>query len=234
MRRDAMYALWSQAGIATTGSRGLHILGHLAQTGLICFGPRDGKQHTLTLVEEWLPRARLLDRESALGTLAGQYFTGHGPATVHDFAWWSGLTVTDARVGIELAKGQLESDVVDGRTLWFGSHGKAPSGATVYLLPAWDEYTVAYRDRADILDAKHSARVNAGGGVLKPVVVAGSRVVGTWQRTIGKAGVAVRPSLFKRLDRDVADAVDRAVARYSRFLGFRPSSHKQSVVADQR
>ena len=101
VRRDAMYAMWNEAGIATHDSRGLHILGYLARTGLICFGPRDGKQHTFTLVEEWLPTARPLERDIALGELARRYFTSHGPATVHDFAWWSGLTVTDARAGLE-------------------------------------------------------------------------------------------------------------------------------------
>ena len=49
LRRDALYELWNTAGIPTHDSRGLHLLGYLAQTGLICFGPRDGKQHTFTL-----------------------------------------------------------------------------------------------------------------------------------------------------------------------------------------
>ena len=218
IRRDAMYTLWNDAGIATTGSRGLHLVGHLAQTGLICFGPRDGKQHTLTLLEEWLPTARLLDREVALGALAERYFRSHGPATVHDFAWWSGLTLTDVRAGLELAKPRLESETIDGRTLWFVPARSPRPTSAAYLLPAWDEYTVAYRDRTDILESKQAARVNAGGGVLKPVVVIDGRVVGTWQRTIGKGGVVVRPSLFRRLVRAEADALTTAADRYRRFL----------------
>ena len=218
VRRDAMYVHWNDAGIATDGSRGLHILGYLAQTGVICFGPRDGKQHTLTLLEEWLPAARVREREEALGELARRYFTSHGPATLHDLGWWSGLTLAELRVGLEQVKADLESEEVDGRTFWFAPTATPRATRTAYLLPAWDEFTVGYRDRSDILDPKYATRVNAGGGVLKPVVVIGGRVVGTWQRTIAKGEVAVTPTWFTRLDRAATEAFDAAVDRYAGFL----------------
>lgn len=226
VRRDAMYALWNDAGIATQGSRGLYILGYLAQTGLICFGPRDGKQQTFTLVEEWLPQARPLERDIALGELARRYFTSHGPATVHDFAWWSGLTVTDARAGLDGVKSALQRETMDGRTFWFAPRAAlraASKGA--YLLPAWDEYTVAYRDRSDILDPLHALKVNAGGGVLKPVVVIGGRVVGTWQRTIAKGGAVVRPMPFRPFAPAETAAVGKAAQAYGRFLGLPARVH---------
>lgn len=225
VRRDGMYVLWNDAGITTDGSRGLHILGHLAQTGLLCFGPRDGKQHTITLLEEWLPSARRLERDEALGELARRYFTSHGPATVQDFAWWSGLTVTDARSGLESVQSELVRDDIDGRAVWFPPTPSTRGGrASAYLLPAWDEYTVAYRDRGDVLDARFATRVNAGGGVLKPVVVIGAQVVGTWQRTIAKGKVVVNPSVFRRLAHAEADALDAAIARYGAFLGLTAES----------
>jgi len=219
LRREAMYKIWNDAGIATHDSRGLHILGHLAQSGLICFGPRDGKQHTFTLVEEWLPSARLLERDIALGEIARRYFTSHGPATVHDFAWWSGLTVTDARAGLDSVTAELESETIDKRTLWFSATSAPSATKAACLLPAWDEYTVAYRERKDVLDPRYAIRVNAGGGVLKPVIVIRGQVVGTWQRTIGKKGVVIRPTPFARLDRADGDALEVAARKYGRFLG---------------
>ena len=218
VRRDAMYDHWQAAGIATHESRGLHILGWLAQTGVVCFGPRDGKQHTITLLEEWVPTARSRSREEALGELARRYFASHGPATLHDLAWWSGLRITELRSGLEQVKHDLESADIDGRTFWFAPMPTRRASKTAYLLPAWDEFTVGYRDRNDILDARYAKRVNAGGGVLRPVVVIDGEVVGTWQRTLGKAGVVVTPSLFRRLERPEVQAVDAAVARYARFL----------------
>jgi hypothetical protein len=224
VRRDRLYEHWTSAGIVTRDSRGLHLLGHLAQTGLICFGPREGKQHTFTLLDDWLPAARSLEREEALGELARRYFRSHGPATVHDLAWWSGLTVTDVRTAIESVRNELASDDVDGRTYWFAS-GTPPRGATndAHLLPAWDEYTVAYRDREAVLDAKHAKQVNAGGGVLKPVIVVRGHVVGSWRRSLGKSGATVTPSLFGRLDRDDLRAVANAADRYGHFLGLEGS-----------
>jgi hypothetical protein len=219
LRREAMYKVWNDAGIATHDSRGLHILGALAQSGLICFGPRDGKQHTFTLVEEWLPSARLLERDIALGEIARRYFVSHGPATVHDFAWWSGLTVTDARAGLDSVKSELESETIGTRTLWFAATSAPSATKAAFLLPAWDEYTVAYRDRNDILDPRYAIRVNAGGGILKPVIVIRGRVVGSWQRTVGRDGVVVRPKPFVRLDRADSETLEAAARKYGRFLG---------------
>lgn len=220
VRRDVLYRHWNADGIATHASRGLHLLSYLAQTGLLCFGPRDGKQHTFTLLEEWLPPARVLERDAALGELARRYFTSHGPATVHDFAWWSGLTLADARAGVGSIASELASEESGGRTLWYreSPHPRV-SRERAYLLPAWDEFTVAYRDRGDILDSRYALRVNAGGGVLKPVIVLRGRVVGTWQRTLGKQGVVVTPTFFEKVDAADRAAVETAVGSYATFLG---------------
>jgi hypothetical protein len=220
VRRDQLYEIWNAAGIATHESRGLHLLGVLSQQGLLCFGPRDGKQHTFTLLEEWVPAARTLERDAALGELARRYFASHGPATVQDFSWWAGLTITDARSGLESAKSALESADVNGRTFWFA--GSSPAkGKTdaAYLLPPWDEFTVAYRDRSDILDAKHATRLNAGGGMLSPVIIVRGSVVGTWKRTIRKDTVTVQPAFFKAPNAADRALVAAAVERYARFLG---------------
>jgi hypothetical protein len=88
-----------------------------------------------------------------------------------------------------------------------------------HILPAWDEYTVAYRDRSAVLDPAQAKRVNAGGGVLKPVVVIRGQVVGTWQRTLGKGEVSVRPAYFRRIAREDMRAVSTAAQRYGTFLG---------------
>ena len=218
IRRDALYELWSSAGIATRDSRGLHLLGHLSQNGLLCFGAREGKQHTFALLQEWVPAVRPLARDEALGELALRYFASHGPATVHDFAWWAGLTITETRAAVESVATRLESEDDGGRTLWFAEARTARSSSTAHLLPAWDEFTVAYRDRNDILDPTYAKRVNAGGGVLKPVIVVDGQVVGTWQRQLGKTGVTVKETYFSKRNRPSDDAMARARERYAAFV----------------
>jgi hypothetical protein len=220
VRRDKLYEIWNAAGIATHESRGLHLLGVLSQQGLLCFGPRDGKQHTFTLLEEWVPDARTLERDTALGELARRYFESHGPATVQDFAWWAGLTVTDARKGLEGAKSELVSASVGGREFWLAASPPVRgSSDAAFLLPPWDEFTVAYRDRSDILDPKYATRVNAGGGVLSPVVVVRGTVVGTWKRSIKKDTVTVKPTYFRAPSGADRALVAAAVERYAHFLG---------------
>src|SRR4029453_9380851 len=120
--------------------------------GLICSGAYRGKQLTYALVADRAPRAPRLAREEALAELTRRFFTSHAPATVRDFVWWSGLTTADAKRGLEMNRAREE--VIDGRTYW--SIGRPPSplrgyavtsSAEVFLLPVYDEYLVAYRDR---------------------------------------------------------------------------------------
>src|SRR5512140_3519393 len=86
---------------------------------VICSGPMRGKQGTCALLAERAPRGRELQRDEALAALARRYFTGHGPATLRDFAWWSGLTITDAKMGVKLAGASLNHEDIDGQTYWY-------------------------------------------------------------------------------------------------------------------
>ena len=221
LTRDELYGLLEGAGISTAGQRGYHLLWRAAQEGLVCLGARSGKQHTFALLDEWVPASRPLARDEALAGLALRYFTGHGPATLHDFVWWSGLATADARAGLEMAKPRLMREAVDGRDFWLPPGGVAEIGASprAWLLPAFDEYLVGYRDRSAVLDPSQVKRINAGGGMLDPVVVVDGRVVGVWKRTLRKDAVLVKATLFSVVSRVEASAVEAAADRYGRFLG---------------
>ncbi len=130
LTRSEMMDVLEQACISTKGQRGYHILWWAAQNGLICFGPRQGKQHTFVLLDEWLPNSKSLSREESLAELAHRYFTGHGPATIQDYIWWSGLPAADARAGLEMVKSQLTHEELDGQTYWFSPSSPAPQTAT--------------------------------------------------------------------------------------------------------
>ena len=143
-----------RAKISTGGQRGIHILWRLAHDGVLCFGPREGKQPTFVLFEEWLPGAKTLPRDEALGTLAERYFCSHGPATVADFAWWSGLKRTDARLAIALAGKRVSQESHGGQTFHVGA-AAAPlrvPHTPAFLLPAFDEFLVGYVDRTAVID----------------------------------------------------------------------------------
>lgn len=220
LARDSMYEVLERARIPTAGGRGLHILSRLAQDGLICFGAREGRQQTFALLDEWSPPAgRILGRDESLAELASRYFTSHGPATLRDFAWWSGLTAADARAGLEMVRSQFTREAVDGQTYWLPSSAPAVKESTpgVHLLPAYDEYTVAYKDRSAALDPAHAEE--ASQSVLSPVIVAGGRVVGTWKRTLKSGAVVITPNLFRKFTAAETRAFDRATSRYRKFQG---------------
>jgi hypothetical protein len=227
-RRDMMRLL-EDAQISTTGQRGYHILWYLAQTGLICLGPMQGSEQTFVLLEEWAPASPPLSREAALATLARCYFASHGPATIDDFAGWSGLTRADARAGLESAQPDLVSERKDGKDYWLAQdaldHQLDRDGhdtAGVYLLPGFDEYLLGYKDRGAVLAAEHANNVCPGGnGVFFPMIVLGGQVVGTWKRAIKRtakgSGVALTLSPFAQLGAS-HKSISSAARRFSDFL----------------
>jgi hypothetical protein len=221
LTRDAIYEVLEAENISAKGQRGLHILWWLAQEGLLCFGPRQGRQQTFVLLDEWLPQAKRMEKDEALAELARRYFTGRGPATLQDFAWWSGLTMADAKAGLDMAGPHLLPETIGGQTFWLPpstSFAKERSPA-IHLLPAYDEYTVAYKDRSAVLDPVHTKRVATGNGIFFPILVIDGQVIGTWKRTLKRGEVVITPSPFVPLSRSQTRALTPAARRYGTFLG---------------
>jgi hypothetical protein len=218
LTRAAMYARLEAARISTACGRGLHILWKIAHDGVICFGPREGKQHTFVLLDEWVPAARTPERDESLAELARRYFTSHGPATLQDFGWWSGLAAADARSALEMARPHLLQATIDGLVYWLPS-SRTTTGTDSrisFLLPAFDEYTVAYRDRSAVLATNHAMK--AGTGILSPTIVIDGQVVGTWTRARKNDTVVITPRLFGKLGVSQTRAVADAAQRFRRFL----------------
>ncbi len=222
LTRDEMFTVLERAGVSPAGQRGYHILVRCAQDGLICFGPPQGKQQTFTLLDEWLPPAKKLGRDEALAELTRRYFTGHGPATIQDLAWWSGLTLTDARAGLEQVKGQLRQETVNGQTYWMSPDMPAltKDAPTVYLLPGFDEYLLGYTDRSAVLEAVHAPKIQPGSnGMFSPTIVIEGRVAGVWKRTLKKDTVTLNLSPFAPFSPAQRQAIGAAAERYRTFVG---------------
>ncbi|HLZ68312.1 MAG TPA: winged helix DNA-binding domain-containing protein [Dehalococcoidia bacterium] len=222
LTRATLLQSLERAGVSTAGQRGYHILWRLANDGVICFGPSAGTQQTFVLLDEWLPATTAFDREQAIGELARRYFTSHGPATLRDFTWWSGLSAGEARAGLDLVKPGLTGDDVDGQACWFAD--SAPIAGTTepstYLLPGFDEYLLGYADRGAVLAPAHAPRIVPGGnGIFFPTVVIDGRVAGTWKRTLTRHAASLTYDLFAAGPASQAQAIAAAADRYGRFLG---------------
>jgi hypothetical protein len=220
LSRADLYQVLEAAHISPAGQRGIHILARLAQDGLICFGARAGKQQTFALLDEWAPATGTMERANALAELARRYFTSHGPATLPDFVWWSGLPTADARAGLEGAMPHLTHEQIDGRSYWLPASPPMATSAlpSAYLLPPYDEYTVAYKDRSAMLSPEYAARADSGYGIMRPAMVVDGQVVGTWNRAFKKDRLVITLRPFRTLGDAEHDAFTAAARRYGEFL----------------
>ena len=214
--REELRVALERAGVRARGALRLpYILMQAELDGLICSGPRRGKQFTYALLEERVRPARPLPRDEALGELARRYFSTRGPATVQDCARWSGLTVADVRRGLAAVQRSFEHHEIRGRTYWFAPGGRPQrSATTAYLLPNYDEYVSSYRFHDVILDAVGNPRL-----AYPHLLVLNGRLVGTWNRTLGKTRVDIVTHTFAPLAARDRRAVARAARRYGAFVG---------------
>jgi hypothetical protein len=212
-----------EAGIETRGETRLgHIMGHAELDAVVCSGPRRGKQFTYALLEERAPRARTMERDEALAELARRYFTGHGPATVNDYMWWSGLAAADARASLDMAKFQLVKDVIEGKTYWLAETTpfKRDNSPTAYLLPNYDEFGVGYKDRSAMIDNSYDQKLASEMSYfIGNLLVVDGRLVGAWKRTFSKDAVVLDIRTFTALTEAEHHAVEQAANRYGDFLG---------------
>lgn len=218
LSRDELLGLWEEAGLLGVHQRGYHFLWHLAHTGTLCFGPvRDGEQR-IVLLDEWVPHPRRLDREEALGEWALRFFRGHGPATVKDFARWSGLVMADVKAGLAIGRPELERVWVDGVEYFMDLRTPAVLDSCrhraegVFLLPGFDEYVLGYGDRGAAIPAEFARRLVPGNnGMFKPTVVEGGQIVGTWKRT-GRKKQPVTATPFTTFSPAVENAIPELYA----------------------
>jgi hypothetical protein len=190
--------------------------------GLICSGARQGKQFTYALLDEVVPRRRTLERDEALHELAKRYFSTRGPATADDFAWWSGLTKTDARRAAESASSELEQQIIDGRSYWFPTPRRLARRKTpiAHLLPNYDEYFVGFKDRGAFAQRLRAAGIEARTDALSGHILAiGGQIVGGWGRAFRGKKVVVHLKPLQTLTAAENRAVASAGKRFGEFLG---------------
>jgi len=220
LTRLELVSVLKHIGIITENLGFLYIIMHAELDGVVCSGARRGNQFTYALLEERVPQTRTLDHDEALAEFARRYFTSHGPATLQDFVWWSGLTTADARSGLAMVTSELMHEVVDDQAYWFTASASPTKelSQTAYLLPNFDEYTVGYKDRSAVIDASQMEKFDSRGNVLNNVLVLDGQVVGTWKRTLKKDAVIITPNLFIPLTTAGTHAFASAANRYGAFL----------------
>lgn len=222
LTRDELVEHLKSSKIVTRDQRLSHMLlwGELEK--VICSGPVRNKKNTYALFEQRVPDAKTLEHDEALMELATRYFQSHGPATMQDFANWSGLPASDARKAVDLVRDTFHSETVDAKTYWFRDvrNTSAEKHATAYLLPAFDEFIIGYKDRSAMVPQKNKSAVVGINGILWPVIVINGMVTGLWKRVVAKNRAKVAFEFFRGARPADAEVIDRLKRESQRVIDF--------------
>ena len=221
LTRTILKSALEQQGIIADGLRLSYIMMKAELDGIICSGPRQGKQFTYALLEERVSLVKGLDRDEALAQLTMRYFTSRGPATLRDFSYWSGLTMKDAKEGIAILRLDLASELIEDEEYIFTPDmwkNENEIQAT-FLMPDYDEYGMSYKDRSAIL--------NLGSSILQSqdvntasnhMVVIHGIIKGTWRHTFKSNSVNIETTPFTVLSEKENHELEKAMKRYKEFV----------------
>ena len=199
MTREELLIALGRAGIPTDIHRASHFILRAEIDGIICSGPLKGKKQTYSLLSKRVPKKITLTIEEALAKLARRYFSSHGPATVADFIWWSGLPASSARNAIDSIKADLNSFKIASDTYWLSessSKGQKPKDS-VYLLPAFDEFLISYKNRSASITLDNHKKAISSNGIFRPVVLVNGQISGLWKKNIKKDSIVIETEYFR-------------------------------------
>jgi hypothetical protein len=218
LTRDELSELLDAAGISTKEQRLPHILMEAEIDRVICSGPMKGKKQSYALLEERVPHKIDLTTDEALALLAKKYFTSHGPATIADFTWWSGLQVSLARKAVALNEHQLLSETIDDETYWFAeNHTFTSLSDSAFLLPAFDEYLVSYKNREAAISADHHTKAVSKNGIFWPIVVINGKVTGLWKHSVKKDQLLLEFDLFRSVLPNEKVELEKAIQLFKNY-----------------
>lgn len=219
LSRDEIVSELNKNNIATDNYHSSHILMHAEMEGLICSGKSIGSKTTYALLEERVPKPLAgFSKDEALSRLAKVYFTSHGPATLQDFTWWSGLSATNSRLALESIKSEME-EIKSAETVHYFYAPAKRKKSIVALLPAFDEFLISYKDRNASIDLQYHPKAFTRNGIFNPVLMIDGKIEGAWKRTVKKENVVLQIDSFAGTDFGLTKEIQSAAELFGKFLG---------------
>jgi hypothetical protein len=220
LTREELGKEFLKSDIRIDGNRLSHILFRGELDELICSGPTAENKLTYSLLHERVPQKKYLSREESLAMLAGRYFTSRAPATIQDFAWWSNLTLKDVRTATESIKSDFVSETIgSGKYLIPRSFTyPVPQNNNVYILPAYDEFLLSYKDRSSSLSAIYNKKAVSDNGIFYPLIVAEGQIKGVWKRSFQRNRVIIKTTFFQPASGSDLNLINKCAALFGQFL----------------
>lgn len=220
LTRKEIVSRLQAAKIDAEGEKGGHMLFQAEIDGIICSGIQRGKEITYALLSERVNGGKSFSRDESLAMLARRYFTSHGPATVQDFIWWSGLPITEGKKALELIKNEFESATIGEATYWFAGGIEIPEQkkSSCFLLPPYDEYIIAYAGRSMLVNNELNKKNLFENGLFRNVILVNGKAIGLWKRVIKKDKTVVETKFFKPAAKATHALVKKATKEFTAFL----------------
>jgi hypothetical protein len=223
LTRTELQAVLAKRKIVASGTRLAAILMEAELDGLICSGPRKGKQFTYALLEERVPAVRKLKKQEALVQFAQRYFATRGPATIKDFATWSGLSMADAKAGAaSLSPAFIHQRWVEQDYIFLPNSTTLKRGMqTSFLMPDYDEYGMSYKDRRALFGKNKPdfSQFKGENPIFNRMIILNGRIEGTWKRVVNDRKVLIETSPFSKLSATQEKELKKATRNYGTFLG---------------
>ncbi|RPD38246.1 winged helix DNA-binding domain-containing protein [Chitinophaga barathri] len=200
LTRAELNEAFKKAKVDAKELRLAYLLMYAELEGIICSGPRIGKQFTYALLEERVPPVRKMSTEEALAQFLHRFFITRGPATIQDFVYWSGLTIKEARAGLDGLPSSIEKE---GDYYFVPATPKAATlRQTTFIMPDYEEYGMSYKDKSFLNNHPGPRKY------LHNFVVDG-RIRGTWLKDEkGKIQTDFPIPLDKKEEKAVKAAID--------------------------
>ncbi len=157
-----------------------------------------------------IPPSAVPPREECLAELARRYFQSHSPATLEDFAWWTGLPLSDCRKAIHSIASELTEFRKHDLMLYIHQNCRTRGCREAHVqLPSYDEYLIGYKSRHLVLDESFAHHAHNSMGLFRPVILHRGQVVGNWHPKSHETSF-----FYPEEETDMADAY----AKYEKYM----------------
>jgi hypothetical protein len=185
--------------------------------GLICYGSGEGNEVTFIRVDQWLPglKAKPVSPVEAQCALLWKYLRAYGPATLTDFAHWSGISMQEVKVLPPLLDSELVEFPGEKKSRLLLREDAAVLNkdsrkeSCIRLLPLFDPYLLAHRDKDHLLGARHYKSVYRNQGWISPVVLMHGQIAGTWSHKLQNKKLLLRVEPFGKLSKPERAGIER-------------------------
>jgi len=240
LSRIQVAALLEAQHLPNAGQATVHLLYRAALDGILCAGALRGGKPTYVSFERWAGGFQPVPVDEALSRLALRYLAAYAPARPADLASWSGLKSAQAKRAFELVADRLVQVEYDGQVGWMLESQESwldeawldeawPSQPLVRLLPRFDTFLMGYASRDFIVSPEHARRINAGGGILHPVLLVDGQALGTWSMQLKARLLKISLSPFEEMPDSLLPFIEQEAQDLMRFLEL--DEHTQLEIA---